>query len=252
MARKLLREKSIVFDTSAIISLASNSLLWVLGELKKKFKGHFYIPGAVKAEIIDSPLQSKRFKLEAMQVLAEVAKGNLEIYDHSPEVEKEISDLSGIANSIFMARGNYIRIAHTGELGTVALARLLQSDAIVVDERTTRVLIEEPQRLAQLFEAKLHTPITVNKNNLALFQEKVNALPVLRSSELGVIAFEIGLFDRYALKGEEAYVSNPRLNVLDGVLWGLKLRGCAISTEEIDAILKLEGFSEIKQAPRMR
>ncbi|MBU2637434.1 MAG: hypothetical protein KJ955_00505 [Nanoarchaeota archaeon] len=252
MARKILREKSIVFDTSAIISLASNNLLWILSELKKKFKGHFYIPGAVKHEIIDSPLQSKRFKLEAMQVLAEVAKSNLEIYDHSPEVEKAISDLSSIANSIFMARGNYIKIAHRGELGTVALARLLQSDAIVVDERTTRVLIEEPQRLAQLFESKLHTPVTVNRNNLAVFHDKVNALPVLRSSELGVIAFEMGLFDRYALKGEEAYVANPKLNVLDGVLWGLRLRGCAISTEEIDSILKLEGFTEVKPAPRRR
>lgn len=246
MARKLLREKSIVFDTSAIISLASNNLLWILGELKKKFRGHFYIPGAVRYEIIDSPLQSKRFKLEAMQVLAEVAKGNLEIYDHSAEVEKEITDLSGIANSIFMARGNYIRIAHKGELGTVALAKHLQSDAIVVDERTTRVLIEEPQKLAQLFETKLHTPVTINKGSLAAFQERVNSLPVLRSSELGIIAFEMGLFDRYALKGEEAYVDNPKLNVLDGVLWGLRLRGCAISTEEIDAILKLEGFTQVK------
>lgn len=241
------RDRSIVFDTSAIISLASNSLLWVMGDLRKQFKGHFFIPGSVKAEIIDTPLKSKRFKLEAMQVLSEVAKNNIEIFDHSEEVQREISELSVTANSIFMARGNYIRIAHSGELGAIAIARLLDSDAVVIDERTTRILIEEPQKLADLLEAKLHTPITINRENLRKFQDKVNGLPVLRSSELGVIAFEMGLFDRYALSGEEKYVADPKLNVLDGVLWGLRLRGCAISTEEIDAILKLEGFTQLKR-----
>ncbi|MDI6737141.1 MAG: hypothetical protein QME12_01335 [Nanoarchaeota archaeon] len=241
------KDRSIVFDTSAIISLASNSLLWALGDLRKQFKGHFYIPGSVKAEIIDTPLQSKRFKLEAMQVLSEVAKGNIEIFDHSEEVQSEISNLSATANSIFMARGNYIKIAHTGELGAIAIARILDSDAVVIDERTTRILIEEPQRLADLLESKLHTPITINRENLRRFQNKVDGLFVLRSSELGVIAYEMGLFDRYTLSGEEKYVADPKLNVLDGVLWGLRLRGCAISTEEIDAVLKLEGFTQLNK-----
>lgn len=250
MARKAKikqRDRSIVFDTSAIISLASNSLLWVMGELKKKFKGHFFIPASVKQEVIDNPLQSKKFKLEAMQVLSEVAKGNIEIFDHNAEVQSEIGNMSLLANSIFMARGNYIKIAHSGELGAIAIARILDSDAVVIDERTTRILIEEPQKLADLFESKLHTPITINRENLKRFQEKVNSLTVLRSSELGVIAYELGLFDRYALSGEEKFVPDPKLNVLDGVLWGLRLRGCAISTEEIDGILKLEGFVPLKK-----
>ncbi|HII15782.1 MAG TPA: hypothetical protein HA362_05725 [Nanoarchaeota archaeon] len=239
-------ERSMVFDTSTIISLASNNLLWILGELKKKFKGHFYISSAVRREVIDVPLQSKKFKLEAMQVLSEVAKGNLEIFGHSEVVEREIADLSVLANSIFMARGNYIRIAHSGELATVAIARLLGSQAVLIDERTTRILIEEPFKLADLLESKLHTPISVNKGNLNRFREKVDDVPVMRSAELGVIAYEMGLFDRYALSGEEKYVSNPKLNVLDGTLWGLRLRGCAISTEEIEAIIKIEGFFELK------
>jgi len=240
-------DKSIVFDTSSIISLASNSLLWVMDELKKKFKGHFLIPSAVKREVIDAPLQSKKFKLEAMQVLSEVVKGNIEIFDHDNEVQKEINELSIAANTIFIARGNFIKVAHSGELSAIAIARLLGSDAVVIDERTTRVLIEEPQKLADLLEAKLHTPISINKESLRVFRAKVDGLTVLRSCELGVIAYEMGLFDRYALSGEEKYVENPKLTVLDGVLWGLRLRGCSISTEEIDAILKLEGFTEIKR-----
>ena len=249
MAKKIKikpRDRSLVFDTSAIISLASNNLLWVMGELKKKFKGHFFIPSAVKQEVIDAPLLSKKFKLEAMQVLSEVAKNNIEIFDHNEEVQSEINELSRVANSIFMARGNFIKVAHSGELGAIAIARILGSEAVVIDERTTRILIEEPQKLADLLESKLHTPISMNKESLNSFRERVDDLVVLRSCELGVIAYEMGLFDRYALSGEEKYVENPKMTVLDGVLWGLRLRGCSVSTEEIDAILRLEGFTELK------
>ena len=42
------------FDTSSIISLATNNLLSVLEELKKKFKGDFVISDAVRKESLDN------------------------------------------------------------------------------------------------------------------------------------------------------------------------------------------------------
>jgi hypothetical protein len=48
------------------------------------------------------------------------------------------------------------------------------------------------------------------------------------------VAYEKGLFDNCKNKG----ISNRE--ILEGILWGLKLRGCAISFEEISEIITLE------------
>ena len=53
--------KSLVFDSGPIISLATNNLLWVLEPLKNKFNGKFFITQAVKGEIVERPLETKKF-----------------------------------------------------------------------------------------------------------------------------------------------------------------------------------------------
>lgn len=239
-----MKERAIVFDASTMISLASNNLLWILGPLRAKFKGNFYIPPGVKLELIDIPLKSKRFKLEAMQILAEVAKGSLIVYGKDKELEKETMETTNLVNSIFMARDNYIRIMHHGEISVLALAKKVDAIAMMIDERTTRVLVEDPYRMVELLQSRLHTHITVNQENLMAFQRSIKKVPIMRSAELGVIAYELGLFDSYA-EGSQNHIKNPTMNVLDALLWGMKLRGCAISTLEIEELLRLEGFAKI-------
>lgn len=53
--------RALVFDTGSIISLVTNNLLWILPPLKKQFRGDFLISEAVKGEIIDHPLKTKKF-----------------------------------------------------------------------------------------------------------------------------------------------------------------------------------------------
>ena len=60
--------KSLIFDAGPIISLATNNLLWILEPLKNKFDGKFYLTDAVKRELVDRPLETKKFKFEAIQV----------------------------------------------------------------------------------------------------------------------------------------------------------------------------------------
>ncbi|MCD4666562.1 hypothetical protein K8R47_02010 [archaeon] len=52
------------------------------------------------------------------------------------------------------------------------------------------------------------------------------------------VAYEIGLLKKY----ETSLVHEVKRNLLDGMLWGLKLRGCAISSEEINDLLKVQRF----------
>ena len=223
--------RALVFDTSTIISLSTNDLLWILKLLKEKFKGDFLISDAVKEELIDYPLKTKKFKFEAIIISNLLNNNYLRIYS-SKEINEKINYLDNLINTTFKAKGDYIKIMHKGEIGSLAVAILLNTDAYAVDERTTRLLIEDPDRLARILRNKLHTTVNVNKNNLDILKKEVKNIKVLRSTELALIGYELGLFSDF-LK------SSSKKDLIDGLLWGLKLRGCSITDNEISEALKI-------------
>ncbi|MDD5254120.1 MAG: hypothetical protein PHG05_03375 [Candidatus Nanoarchaeia archaeon] len=230
--------KSIVFDSSTIISIATNNLLKTLLRLKEKFNGQFYIPEGAKEEIILKPLSSRRFKLEAMQVLSEVGSGVIEIYSN-PRVKERAKQLLDRANNLIKARGNWVTIVDETDMEALALAEYLNADALAVDERTIRLLVEDPPAIANLFENKLHTKVEVNQNNLNFFKDELKKVKIVRSTELMTVAFELGILDEYTTSDELNIVKiDLRKNLLEGLLWGLKLNGCAISEDEINDIIK--------------
>ncbi len=232
--------RSIVFDSSAIISIATNNLLWVLKSLKEKFRGNFYITESVKEEIIDYPIKTKKFKLEAMQILSLISDGVLEVYSND-KVKERSYYFSNLINNMFEARGEFIQVVQKGEMESLALVEYLSSNAFVIDERTTRVIIENPLKLLKLLGRKLHTKIKLNKNSLKAFKV-IGDINVIRTSELLAVAFELGILDKYIEDKENLVGKDLKRDLLDGVLWGLKLKGCAISSNEINELLRLEGF----------
>jgi len=226
--------KSLVFDTGPIISLATNNLLWVLEPLKNRFKGSFLITPGVKYELIDRPLKTKKFKFEALQVLQVIHKGIIEVMNDRT-IKKKAHQLSDIANRIFYAHNHSITIVHLGEIGGIVAALHLNAPAFVIDERTTRLLIENPKKLTDILRHKLHTKISVHQRNLKLLLSKVKGIRLLRSFELVIIAYELGLLDKYLLK-----IPSPKRTLIEAILWGVKLNGCAVSQKEINQVVKLE------------
>jgi len=224
--------KSIVFDTGPIISLAINNLLEILEPLKRRFNGEFYIPEKVEIELIKKPLSTKIYKFEALRVLRIIRKNTLKIVS-GKHIDNLTNQLLSLANNLFVAHGHSINIVHAGEMQALATAILLNSKALAVDERTTRILIENPKTLEDILKNKLHTNIKVNKKNLKKFKELTEGIGVIRSIELIVVAFKIGLLDKYIAK-------EGKKQLLDALLWGLKLNGCAVSKNEIERIKKLE------------
>ena len=232
--KELLPMKAIVFDAGPIISLTTNNLLFLLRDLKKRYKGRFYIPAAVRKELVDKPLETNRYKFEALQVMAMIEEGVLEII-HSEEIHKKAIKMLNLANSCFLAKGQPLKIIQFGEAEGMAAALSLNADAYVVDERTNRLLIENPDSLVHLWEHKLNTQIVVEKDNLKEFRKMTSSIRSLRSVELVACAYENHLLDRYLVK-----IKNPRHMLLEGMLWGLKMNGCAISRREIEQIVKIE------------
>ena len=226
--------KSIFFDAGPVISLATNNLLGILEKLKESYNGKFYFSGAVKRELIDVPYNSKKFKFESIQIMKAVEKGIFEIMPQE-KTANLTAQLLELANSIYSAKGTGVKIVHRGEIDSIAGSRIMESEAIVIDERTTRMLIENPYELKNLLQSRLHMGVKINENALQSFNRLAGRVKIIRSAEIAAISYELGLMKDYLPN-----VPDAGKELLDGVLWGIKLNGCAISREEIDKIIKIE------------
>jgi hypothetical protein len=226
--------RSVFFDTGPIITLSMNNLLPILPRLKERFGGNFLITPGVKKEGIDTPMLSKKFKFEALQINKALSDGALTMYNNAM-LDSNTQRLQSFANQAFKAKDNFLRIVHYTEMETLAGALMENAEAVVIDEYITRMLIESPEKVRERLMNKLHISITVDSAMLARFQSQVNKLRVIRSTELAIVAFETGLLDAYLPSSPSG-----KQTLLDGVLWGLKLNGCAVSADEIEEILGFE------------
>lgn len=231
--------RCIVFDSGPIISFATNNLLSTLERLKEQFKGKFILPESVKTELVDEPLQTKRFMFEALQVQRLISIGVFEVVEDNDTKELTL-EIMKLANTCFSAKGKQIKIVHYAEMATIAAAKLLDADAIVLDERITRELVEHPLHLLDIMEKRLHMPIFTDAKSIALLKKYVSGLGIIRSVELLVLSSEKGLLDRYVADGEEKVIPSIRQKLLESTLWGLKMNGCAVSEKEIAQIIASE------------
>ena len=221
----------IIFDASTLITLAMNGMFEEIRGLKKIFNGKFIITKEVKKEIIDKPITINRFKLEALKLKQLVDEKILEmplvIGIKDEEISKKTMEILDIANNTFQGNNKNIHLIDLGESSCLALSKILNKksikNVIAMDERTTRMLGENPESLKKFLQKKLHTRINLKKENLEFFRE----FKVIRSSELVYIAYKKGL-----IKLKNGFV-------LDALLYAVKFKGCAISDEEIREIKKL-------------
>jgi hypothetical protein len=209
-------KKAIIFDSGTLISFSMNGVTDMLKKLKKIFNGNFVITPDVKREVIDRPIQIKKFSLEALKIKQLLDEKFLEMPSslglNDMEVAKKTEEMLDKANSTYKDKKRDIHILDSGEASCFA-----------VDERTMRMLGEKPENLARLLEKKLHIKINPNRNNYNFFKE----FKFIRSAELAYIAYKKGVID----------LKNGR--VLDALLYAMKFKGCAISNEEINEIERM-------------
>ncbi|MEI6058429.1 MAG: hypothetical protein WCP89_01530, partial [archaeon] len=194
------------------------------------FNGEFIITPDVKYEVIDRPLKVKKFELEGVRVNNLLDKGILKMstdFISNSELEKETKKILEIANSSFRSEqyDDKIHLIDSGEASCLAFSNLCGCDsAVVIDERTTRMLTEDPEDLKELMERKLHSKIKIDKNVI----KNLKDLRFIRSSELLYIAYQRNLFD---FKKDKI--------LLDALLYGVKYKGAAISSKEIEEIKRM-------------
>jgi hypothetical protein len=202
-----------------------------LRELKKIFNGKFIITNEVKQELIDKPINTKRFELEAMKVQNLIDDKIIEMPESigikDSEIKKEADYIMNIANNLFTTKRGPVKLIHFGETSCLALSKILNQkkmeNIIAVDERTTRLLSEKPENLKKLMEARLHSSINAKEENYKFFKE----FKFIRSTELIYVSYK---------KKIVRFKKGP---VLDALLYALKFKGAAISGEEIQEIKKI-------------
>ena len=225
-------QKVLIFDSGSLISLSINGLLEELKKLKKIFNGEFIITKEVKKEVVDNPIKIKMYELEALKIQNLIDEGCLNMPDKIGIQDKEITNLMfklmNFANTMFIGNRNEIQLIQQGETSCLALSKILNEkkikNVLVVDERTTRMLVEKPENLKELLEKKMHTNVKLKESNFKEF----NGFKIIRSTELIYVAYKKGLIN---LRGKE---------VLDALLYALKFKGCAISSEEIEEIKNIK------------
>tara|TARA_Y100000310_G_C20617616_1_gene781495 strand:- start:738 stop:1526 length:789 start_codon:yes stop_codon:yes gene_type:complete len=221
--------KSIFFDTGPIITLVMARLDWVLPLLKEKYGGKFYITPAVRKELVERPMKIKRFEFEALQVLKLIKDGVLEVYSNVP-IEK-INKLKIFANGAFKIGNKTMDVVQEGELEAITVALELGAEAVVIDERTLRLLIEENTAMEKLLEMRFKRKITVNNAKIKQFSQQFKNLKIIRSIELVSVAYKLGLLDAYIPKQKDG-----RKMLVDAVLWATKYGGCAVTNHEIEEL----------------
>ncbi len=232
----MLNMKILLFDSSSLVSLAMNGLLEELVKLKNSFDGKFIIPIEVRQEIIDRPLDIKKFELEALRLKKLVSDQVLELPSvlgiSDSEISTKTKEYLDKANNLFLDKktNSGVHLIDSGETACVVLSKILSTkkieNVIVVDERTTRMLGENSEGLRKFLEQKLHTKITIKNENFELFKN----LRFIRSTELIYLAYKKGFVNLNSV---------PKEKILDALLYGLKFKGCSISDDEIEEMKRI-------------
>jgi len=224
MVEMSFQKNSIVCDSSSLISLADTCFLPALADLRRYLGADFIISEAVKYECIDHPRKMKSHTLPAIRLQLALNDGIIKVAG-SQNLRRRTEDLLWIANNIFFSHDQPVQIMHKGEGETLALALELGLTNVLIDERTSRVLIEGPDVMCHHLEEELHRSIRINNKYLDRFQQMTGGLSLFRSSELLILAYEHGYFKKFKGLEKEA---------LEAALYGIKFAGCSISFEEIE------------------
>ncbi len=214
----------IVFDSGVIISFSETCFLPLFKDLKENM-GDFVITKNVKFECIDKVKDVMRFKLSSARIEEDISTHIFDVYNGDKALDETTNKIMYLTNNMFYVRGNPIKIIQIGEAESLALLGLTDASFLAVDERTTRMLIEQPHALLDIFKRKYNTgKVHIDEQKYIRFREIIGNVNLIRSVDLLVYAYKKGLLSP---------IFKDKQN-LKGALYALKFKGCSVSFEEIN------------------
>lgn len=225
--------RKILFDTGTLITIVTTNSLEAFEKLKDHIDGEFYITPEIKKELIDRPIKSKKFRLEAFKMMELVNRGFIKIVDVTKKDLELTKKIEKTANEIFKTDSRNINIVHSGEIELIAVAINNKAHTVAMDERTTKQLIENPIHIARRLERKLHRRIHIDHEKISELHKMLMDIKVIRSIDILMRAFELGLYNDLIFKSEKKIFSNLRKEFAEGIAWACRFKGCALTDGEI-------------------
>ncbi len=222
--------RDVICDSGVLISLTAGCLDNLLYFFCEKHNVRFVIPPSVVQESVTRPLESnlRKYLFSAIRIKNAINDDVISVVDAN--VAEDAKRMMETANTMFYVKNRPLRLIHLGESEMLALANELGVKNILIDERTTRMLIEAPFRLKEHLEAEFRVNVMINKKNFHDLQSQISQLKSLRSSELVMLAYEHGYFKSFDSLQKEA---------LEAALYKMKYSGCSISFDEIREYLSM-------------
>ncbi|MCX8198247.1 MAG: hypothetical protein N3F07_03605 [Candidatus Micrarchaeota archaeon] len=220
------KPQALACDASSLISLTDSCFVHVLYFFKRKHKAAFLIPPSVEYECVERPMGLKMHSLFALRLKRAILDGVIDVVPLG--LSRKAESIRWAANNSFYADGTPIRLLHQGEAEALALASEAGIQNVLIDERTTRMLSEDPEALRLHLEKELSRSIKVDEESLSSFLRFTEGMRFFRSSELLLLAYEKGYFSDYGELEEEA---------IEAALYRLKYSGCGVGMGEIESYL---------------
>ena len=212
----------IVCDSSSLISLAETCNIDCLRYLTEKTRAEFVIPPSVTREIVDRPIQLKEYAFSAIRLKKQL--DDRVITERPLKNQSAYQQILNYSNSVYSVNRTPLKIMHPGETECLALYKELNAAAVLIDEKTARLLVESPQKLQDSLQSEYRGGVQLNANALGQLSSLISGVNVLRSSEALEIAAEKGFYEGYKDK-------NAAKNA---ALYALRRSGCSITTSELD------------------
>ncbi len=220
---------TIVFDSSVLISISEKCFLRILKRFKEKNNIRFVIPQSVFDESVSRPESIRRFELNAVRLHQAVLDGWIELVQGNESTQKLVAQISAWSNNSFLMDDKPLRLLQAGELETLALFKQLNADALAIDERTCRMILEDPFRLKSLISKRQDKPVFMDHHAVDSLTDFLHEPLIVRSCDLLGLAFRQNLFEEDMPQSKQC---------LEAALWAVKFAGCAVSGGEIDEYLK--------------
>lgn len=224
-----MKTRDIIVDSGVLISLTSVCLDGILRFFSEKHNVRFLVPPSVVRECVEYPVDNriKKFLFSALKIKELIEDGVL--IGLSDSSSKKASEFKKSANSCYFASGKPLELVGDGEAQVLASSVDLEIEHVLVDERTTRLLVESPLSLKAHLEKEFSVTIMVNKDNLRSISSTYSNLKLLRSCELVILAYEYGYFDHF---------EDLKKDALEAALFSIKYAGCSMSFDEINEYIK--------------
>lgn len=221
-------KKPVICDSSTLICLSHCCLMHVLDYLAVHADLEFYIPGEVFREAIERPDHMKSHAWSSIKIMQMVNKGTIKVVHRDEKAMEICRDIDRLANNTLFSGSEPIRMVHDGEAHMLALAKRMDLKFMLIDERSTRMLFENPELLREHFEQEFRSRVNISRSNFEELSSMFRDFRFLRSTELTYMAYKKGYFNSF---------KESKLKAFQYALYALKFQGSSISYSEINSIV---------------